>query len=70
MNRPTPPAVCALSIIASMSITALIVSVHAADIGMLGAREIAVDRTPALSRAHTRDAQPVASIALASTAGR
>jgi hypothetical protein len=60
----TPPAVRALSLAASVAITALIISVHATDLAALGARDVVASGAPAIGNMHASDAQPAPRLAL------
>ena len=64
----TPVAMRALSLVASIAITSLIVSVHAADLETLGAHDVAVAGSHALARS-TAVQQP-GRVALAANAIR
>jgi NAD(P)H-dependent flavin oxidoreductase YrpB (nitropropane dioxygenase family) len=66
----TPSAVRVVSLAASVAITALIISVHAADMATLGARDVVARGTPAIGHMHASDAQPAPRLALVAANAR
>ena len=71
MNHLTTPfAVRALSLTAAAAITALIVSVHAADMATLGARDVVARRAPAIAQTLANGAQADPRLALAAAGAR
>jgi len=70
MNRLTPLVVRVLSLVAATGITTLIISVHAADIATLGARDIVASRAPPIVHMDRTGAQPAARVTLADTSAR